>query len=98
MPIGGEGVVVEQRVLAQRHLVPGHLVGELGLAVGEVVREHAALGVVVGGGRRPLLEQRLAPSRLALLRPPDRLDDPVPVAHAGTLRPTADSARPRDRR
>ena len=76
MPIGGECVVVEQRVLAQRHLVPGDLVGQLGLAVGEVVREHAARRVVVDRGRRPLREQRLVATRLALLRRPDRRDDP----------------------
>ena len=91
---GGECVVIEPGVLAQRHLVPGDLVGELGLAVGEVVREHAAPGRVVVGRDGPLLEQQLAPIGLALLRLRDRLDDTGPVAHVGRLRPTADKTGP----
>ena len=63
----------------------------LGLPVGEVVRQHAPARVVVVSGRRPLLEERLVPAVEPLLRPPDRRDDPVPVAHAGTLRPRPDS-------
>ena len=89
----GEGVVGEQRVLAQRHLVPDDLVVQLRLPVREVVREHAALRVVVGAGGRPLPEQRLVAAVLPLLRLRDRRDDCVPPAHDGTLRPATHRRR-----
>ena len=81
------------RTINRRTVLGGALASSAALAVGEVVREHAPLRVVVGRGGRPLLEQRLVPALQPLLCLPHRRDDLVPPAHAGTLRPGAHARR-----
>jgi hypothetical protein len=60
---GGQGVPLEVGKLLERGPIPGDLLVERVLEVGEIVRQDAAVGVLDGGGPGPAGQQSVAARR-----------------------------------